>query len=473
MKAGFGMRTREPGLGTGVRRALLAVLLAMGFLNAAVAPQPALAAAPPAVPVRGADPDFDGDGLPDVVVGVPGEPGQVIVRYGRGAERRIGYGSFSAPTEFSGFGAAVLARDLDRDGYCDLVVADSPEREQPGRLVLFFGGSDGLDPATVTTVAPPAGATGFGWSLALLTAPQRLLVVGGEQAGVPGGSLAAYPLGPDGRPASAPFWISQATPGVPGTAETGDGFGAAVAASGSQLVVGVPGEDIGDITDAGNIVHLAYLGGRHFKGVAYGQNSRGVPGRAERGDRFGESVAIGHGLVAVGVPGEGGGAGLVQVFAVRGGRLKPRAAIDQNSRGIPGGNEGGDGFGRAVAIGRLCKGEAGLVVGAPGESLHSGDHWTTGAVWTVPLKRTRYCPSLRLTTMTLERASSEGGGLGEAVAVVRPRTGSSDVIVLAGSGDEDTTGMNVYAVRAPFRAADLVWSHRGNTPYPGVALSAR
>lgn len=453
-------------------RAVAAGLLTLGLLGGPVAADSAFGA-PPATPVTGADPDFDGDGLPDVAVGVPGEPGHVKVRYGSGTEQRIDYSSFATAVDFSGLGAAVLARDLDLDGYCDLVVSDSPEVEQPGHLVFFFGGAAGLDPATATTVAAPAGATGFGWSLALLTAPQRLLVVGGEQAGVPGGSLAAYPLGSDGHPASPPFWISQPSPGVPGTAEAGDEFGAALAASGSDLIVGVPGEDIGRIKDAGNIVHLTYLGGQRFKGVGYGQNSKGVPGKADRGDRFGASVAIGHGLVAVGIPGENKGAGKVQVFAVSGGRLKPRTAVDQNSSGVPGRNEAGDGFGSAVAIGRLCEGAVGLVVGAPSESMKTQGKWTSGAVWTVPLKRTRACPSLRLTTMTLENTDSEGGALGEAVAVVRPRTGNTDVIVLAGSGDEDNTGMNVCAVKAPFRAADLVWSYQGNTPYPGVALSAR
>jgi hypothetical protein len=454
-------------------RTLFATALIAGSLNAAIAAQPAAAAPQDTVAVVGADPDFDGDGLPDLVVGVPGEPGYLQVRYGRQTEQRIDYGSFGGPTEFSGLGAAVLARDLNGDGYCDLVVADSPELAQPGHLVLFFGGAGGLDLATATSVAPPDEATGFGWSLALLTVPQKLLVIGGEQRGVLGGSLAAYPLGGDGRPSADPFWISQSSPGVPGTAEAGDEFGAALAASGSHLVVGAPGEDIGRVKDAGNIVYLTYLGGQRFQGVGYGQNSKGVADKAETRDRFGESVAIGHGLVAVGVPGESRGAGLVQVFTTSGNKLKPKTAIDQNSSGVPGSNEAGDHFGAAVAIGQLCRSAVGVVVGAPGESLKTKGEWTTGAAWTVPLKRTRSCPSIRMTTMTLAKTSSEGGFLGQAVTTVHPRTGNTDVLVLAGSGDEDTTGMRVYAVRAPFGASDVVWSYQGNTPYPGVALSAR
>lgn len=84
--------------------------------------------------------------------------------------------------------------------------------------------------------------------------------------------------------------------GVEGTAEAGDHFGASIVYSPYGLfpvVVGVPGEDVGTITDAGMINGLQIGGhdtlvyddaGREFPGGGLSQNSSGVPG-TRRGRR--------------------------------------------------------------------------------------------------------------------------------------------------------------------------------------------
>jgi hypothetical protein len=97
--------------------------------------------------------------------------------------------------------------------------------------------------------------------------------------------------------------LSQDSPNVPGVAEAGDHFGAAIA-SGLYEYIGVPGEDIGSAVDAGMILAA------NLEGVT--QNTEGVPGAPESGDQFGASIVVYRPFqyeqyvefVHVGVPGE-------------------------------------------------------------------------------------------------------------------------------------------------------------------------
>ncbi len=101
---------------------------------------------------------------------------------------------------------------------------------------------------------------------------------------------------------------TQDSRGVPGSAETGDLFGAAV----TEDAVGVPGEDLGKRKDAGTVqlFALGQLGQGLTPARSYSQNSKRIPGKAESGDRFGASLAEGTLFcqeqwdLAVGAPGE-------------------------------------------------------------------------------------------------------------------------------------------------------------------------
>ena len=126
--------------------------------------------------------------------------------------------------------------------------------------------------------------------------------------------------------------VTQDSPGIPGTAEAGDRFGAAVSINylvgdgGTvDVAVGVPNEDIGSLADAGSVIVLQDLYDPVETAVALDQNSAAVPGVAEAGDRFGRSLdsvnvnSISTSRLAVGVPGEdvgaAGNAGSVQLFS--------------------------------------------------------------------------------------------------------------------------------------------------------------
>jgi hypothetical protein len=89
----------------------------------------------------------------------------------------------------------------------------------------------------------------------------------------------------------------QLTQAVP---EPGDGFGAAVATGDfngdifTDLAVGVPGENVGAIADAGAVEVFYGAGGGGLPGVGnqlLRQGAAGMAGTAEAGDRFGASTS--------------------------------------------------------------------------------------------------------------------------------------------------------------------------------------
>nr|WP_236071743.1 FG-GAP-like repeat-containing protein [Streptomyces polyasparticus] len=89
----------------------------------------------------------------------------------------------------------------------------------------------------------------------------------------------------------------------------------------------------------------------------------------------GDANGDGHADLAAGVPKATSGAG--QVTLVPGGRSGPyapnRSVITQESEGVPGESEAGDGFGAAAAYGDLDQdGYEDLVVGSPGEEVTAG-----------------------------------------------------------------------------------------------------
>ncbi|MGA5424953.1 trypsin-like serine protease [Streptomyces lavendulocolor] len=107
--------------------------------------------------------------------------------------------------------------------------------------------------------------------------------------------------------------ISQDTTNMPGTAESGDNFGKAVSAVSTQpgaasntaqntlLAIGVPGEDIGTVADAGSITVVPLIGapGDSATVVEAGNGMPGTPGASERA---GTSIAAAGTHLYVGMP---------------------------------------------------------------------------------------------------------------------------------------------------------------------------
>lgn len=143
--------------------------------------------------------------------------------------------------------------------------------------------------------------------------------------------------------------LTQATANVPGTAETGDGFGASVALNphtatrAATLAVGTPNEDAGSVRDTGSVTLFRNVGERLVPLAAFSQATPGVPGTNETGDRFGSALAVGHHstTLLIGVPDENIGnvtdAGAVQpVLLTSPSALKFLPSLTQNSRGTTG-----------------------------------------------------------------------------------------------------------------------------------------
>lgn len=291
-----------------------------------VPPAPAYAAAC----LAGADNDFDGDGVRDRAVAAPYGPdgGRVVVTYSStGTTSTIDQQTDGVPgagADDDLFGFALASYDANGDGCDDLVVGG------PGENV---GGK------------PSAGTV---WII----------------PGAPGGLNTA---------ASASY--DQDSAGFPGAVEAADLFGYSLAAgtTGTQryLVIGAPGEKLNDGYAEGQVYYLQ--GGAI---VTLHQDKPGVADDSEPGDWFGESVAATPTHVAVGVAGENGGAGAVALFThtLTADSLTPLSTVTQDTAGVSGGSEAGDGFGgglsalpyrlpNVIATGTL------LAVSATGEDL--------------------------------------------------------------------------------------------------------
>jgi hypothetical protein len=195
---------------------------------------------------------------------------------------------------------------------------------------------------------------------------------------------------PGGLTAAGSQLWSQDSPGVAGGAEPGDGFGSALAAGDfngdgrADLAVGVPGENAtaGMLRGTG-VVHVLYgsPGGLTAAGSQlWSQDSRGVAGVADPGDGFGFALAAGdvngdgRTDLAVGVPGENQGQGVAQVLVGSAGGLTAAGSQlwFQDSPGVAGVAEPGDGFGFALAAGDFNgDGRADLAVAAASEDIGS------------------------------------------------------------------------------------------------------
>jgi hypothetical protein len=368
----------------------------------------ALPAAVPAVAqVTTPGPDFNNDGFGDLAVGAPGEDlgtaadaGAVGVLYGSGGGLASNGVVLTQDTAGvpgvaeagDGFGSALVAGNFNGDAFTDLAVGapgeDVGAAADAGAATILFGSAGGLVGAGARSLTQNNPEPGDSFGFALDTGQFEsgdALVVGapGEDVGAAAGAGAVSQIGDAGGTPDEQL-IYQGVGGMAGTPETGDAFGWAIVSNDfndtdgfDSLAVGVPGEDVGAVADAG-VVNVRYASGF---GQPFGLTVL-TQDRPEVGDEFGSALAEGFlaasdGTVdlAVGAPGErvgnAAGAGAVSVvknddtgFLATGSQL-----FYQGFAGVPGTAETGDGFGAAVAVGGFGRGGGGLAVGVPGEDI--------------------------------------------------------------------------------------------------------
>ncbi|WP_433335539.1 hypothetical protein [Spirillospora sp. CA-294931] len=276
--------------------------------------------------------DFNGDGCADIVVGDPGaavsgtaRAGRINVVYGGEGDKvallsqgQAGVGD--TPEADDGFGSVVRTLKVNADKYTDLVV--------------------GVPSESVGT-ADDAGA---------------VHVIYGSAAGLGGGQAALV--------------LRQGAGGIAGTPKAGDRFGAALGVNRTTdrdegmpspgVAVGAPGVDVDGAADAGaaGVVHFDGETGGVAEAAMITQNSPGISGGSEAGDRFGTAVDVYAGgstngvrgyTLAVGVPGEDlettKDAGMVHVAT----SLSSDAPLTQETAGVAGTPETGDQFGAALS----------------------------------------------------------------------------------------------------------------------------
>jgi hypothetical protein len=361
--------------------------------------------------------DFDGDGIDDLVVGVPledlgatGNAGVVDVIYGSesglpdGGRQQL---TQSLPEAGDQFGAAVATGDFNGDIFTDLAVGIPGENigaiADAGVVEIFYGGGGGLpsngDQQLRQGANGMAGTAEAGDRFGAALASGRVddgdeaeLAVGAPNEDVgataDAGAVSLVDGAPGGLLGSANVLITENQP------ETGDLFGQAVdigelSDSGfptdpADLAVGAPGENVGAAVDAGAVsVLLSDDGGGGLPAGAdqerYFQGSNGVPGASEAGDRFGAALAAGNfgtgGVdLAVGIPGEdvgaAGDAGAVMVLSGPGNHQLLTQGGPTTLGSVPGATESGDQFGSALGAADFDDNNAdNLVVGVPGENL--------------------------------------------------------------------------------------------------------
>ena len=368
--------------------------------------------------VKGAPSDFNGDGFSDAVVADPyadpggvNDAGQVTVRYGNSGT--IGGGSVDTLVQGTGkvgntasandrFGTTLSAADLDNDGYTDLLVGtpyeDISGQTDSGLAQIIWGSSSGL---------------GKGKSSSELTQSSF------------------------GR-----------------TAAAGDQLGYAIDATnkrGSDLpmvAVGVPGGNVSGQNDAG---WVGFFTAGLNDPRAIDQDSAGIPGAAEAGDRFGEALTLAllagtstRVDAAVGTPGEDLGSGTSQItnagaFTIINDLytgVVAGQAYDQSSTGVPGTPENNDSFGQVMDSVRSGS-TTHLAVGIPFEAI--GSAAKAGSVQLFSSTGTSITPGTGLTqdTSGVSGTATANDEFGRRIALAPPGLGDTKTRLAVSAPNKD------------------------------------
>lgn len=299
----------------------------------------------------------------------------------------------------------------------DRVVVGTPESESgataAGRIRLFdMASSDPKTPLATIENPSPAASDGFGAAVAI---SGSLVAVGtpGDDSGAANAGLVYVFDASAPNPALPQLVVPNPEPG------SGDEFGKSVAITGNLLVVGVPSDD-GDGVDSGRAYVFNLAGSTPTTPMAILLN----PSPAA-GDRFGGSVAIVGNRVAIGAAGDdatGTDSGRAYVYDLSSpSPTVPVLSVDNPTAAA------GDEFGTAIAISSDR-----LAVSAPGDDVGASNAGVTHLF----LLASPATPEITLTPPT----PAANDRFGNAVAISGIR-----VVVGAAFKDSPTDSGRVYS----------------------------
>ena len=340
------------------QKIVLLVLFLFFIIYAAATVDPASASATNTV----VGPDFNGDGYADIPVGASGKTqggsfgaGAVTILYGPspGISATSNFhqgtsGIVGANERHDHWGHQTFHADFNGDGFDDLAIS-APDEDigttiDTGGLSILYGSSTGLKATN-------------SWS------------------------------------------FNQNSLNIPGVNEMGDRWGSTLAAGDfdadgyDDLIIGVPQEDIGSIQDAGAVIVLygSASGLATSRARGFNQDSLGIPGGNEAGDRWGETLVVddfngdSFADLIVGVPNESIGsiqkAGAITVIygSSEGLTSQGSVLVHQGTPNVPGGPEENDMWAQSLTAGDFNFDQiSDLVVGSPNESI--GTKLKSGAI---------------------------------------------------------------------------------------------
>ncbi len=314
-------------------------------------------------------------------------------------------GAFGVPGDAEGndsFGSDLAAGDANNDGAMDLAVASVGENNGRGRVTIIHGGRMGLtgagsvefDQDNNDIEGNDEANDNFGSAIAFGDFngdrfDDLAVGVSGEDNST--GIVHILPGSAAGITARGSQVLSRRRQqgDLEGNDDRDDLLGRSLAVGNfngdafDDLAIGVPGENGFD--GAVNIVFGSPNGLSGNGNQRLRQGDNGLDGNREDGDGFGLSVAAGDfnkdGIddLAIGVPGEDGGDGIVQVaygsrtgITGNGSQVLSQGDRD-NSFPLPDRREGGDGFGEVLAAGDTNNdGYQDLAVSSLGEDGNEG-----------------------------------------------------------------------------------------------------
>jgi hypothetical protein len=331
----------------------------------------------------------------DLLLGAPGTQGGRVIYYPGGTQGIDAANGMilqsDNPSGSDRFGSSVVIGQ--KVAFIGAPFADPNNVKNAGRIYMFTKSADSfaargvLQQGTAPVKDSPESGDHFG---AVMSFNGPLLAVGvpDENIAAVKNAGAAHLITMDEASPWKPdtdVFLNQDAPGVTGTAEKGDRFGAAI--DNQIRAIGVPGEDVKEAVDAGGIytqVQTMITNAPALRWVS--QSTSGVPGKSKSGDRFGSALASGMAFlcpgkvsIAVGVPGKAVknvvGAGVITTVSETGsdcGTVVGRQTT-QDTPQIGGKVAQGNAFGSAlITVPTIGLASDGLLGGTPGASKQAG-----------------------------------------------------------------------------------------------------